>query len=63
MNKILLKIMIASLGLLSSSILLAADEQNSVKGSVITNSQGIPLQGANVELHGDNNQNHGVTTD
>ena len=63
MSKILLKIMIASLGLLSSSFLLAEDDQNSVKGSVINNSQGIPLQGANVELKGDNSQNYGVTTD
>lgn len=63
MNKILLKIMIASLGLLFSSLLLADEDQNSVKGSVINNSQGIPLQGANVELMGDNSQKYGVTTD
>ncbi|MBT6018859.1 TonB-dependent receptor plug domain-containing protein, partial [bacterium] len=63
MNKILLKIMIASLGLFSSSFLLADEDQNSVKGSVINNSQGIPLQGANVELMGDNSQKYGVTTD
>ena len=55
--------MIVYLGLLFSSFLFADDDQNSVKGSVINNSQGIPLQGANVELMGDNSQKYGVTTD
>ena len=59
----LIKILVISLGCFSFPSLFADDNLNSVKGSVINNSQGIPLQGANVELKGDNTQKYGVTTD
>ena len=46
------------------SLLYAEDNsQNSVKGIVSSKEKGIPLQGANVELVGSNNQQYGATTD
>ena len=46
------------------SLLYAEDDsRNSVKGVVSSKEKGIPLQGANVELVGSNNQQYGATTD
>ena len=46
------------------SLLYAEDDiQNSIKGVVSSKEKGIPLQGANVELIGSNNQQYGATTD
>ena len=39
------------------------DGQNRVNGSVVNKSKGMPLQGANVQLKGDNDQKYGATTD
>ena len=45
------------------SIIFADEDQNSVTGSVINKSEGLPLKGANVELKGDNNIKYGAVTD
>jgi len=46
------------------SVLLSDEDiQNSVKGTVSSKGKGIPLQGANIELIGKNNQQYGATTD
>ena len=62
MIQIILKAMISFFVLISFSL---AEEvgQNRVKGSVMNKSEGIPLQGANVQLKGNNDQKYGATTD
>lgn len=60
--KIILKTLTLVVTLLSF-LIADANEKNSVKGTVVNKSQGIPLQGANVEIIGDNNQQYGATTD
>ena len=61
MIQIILKAMISFFVLISFSL---AEEvgQNRVKGSVMNKSEGIPLQGANVQLKGNNDQKYGATT-
>ena len=54
---------LASILLLLSFPFADDDGQNRVNGSVINKSKGMPLQGANVQLEGDNNQKYGATTD
>ena len=49
--------------ILFASIIFADENQNSVTGSVINKSEGLPLKGANVELKGDNNIKYGAITD
>ena len=62
MIQIILKAMISFFVLISFSL---AEEvgQNRVNGSVMNKSEGIPLQGANVQLKGNNDQKYGATTD
>ena len=45
--------------------LVFADEdgKNTVEGTVSSKEKGLPLQGANVELVGNDNQQYGATTD
>ena len=54
---------LASILLLLSFPFADDDGQNRVNGSVVNKSKGMPLQGANVQLEGDNNQKYGATTD
>ncbi len=61
MNKILIKTLVIIFTAFSFSF--ADDDQNSVNGSVIDKSEGMPLQGANVQLEGTNDQKYGATTD
>ena len=61
MNKILIKTLVIIFTAFSFSF--ADDDQNSVNGSVIDKSEGMPLQGANVQLKGTNDQKYGATTD
>ena len=61
MNKISIKTIVIIFTLFSFSF--ADDDQNSVNGSVINKSKGMPLQGANVQLEGTNDQKYGATTD
>ena len=60
--KIIFKTLTLVVSLLSF-LIADENEKNSVNGSVVSGSQGIPLQGANVELIGGNNQQYGATTD
>jgi len=62
MIQIILKAIISFFVLISFSL---AEEvgQNRVNGSVMNKSEGIPLQGANVQLRGNNDQKYGATTD
>ena len=62
MIQIILKAIISFFVLISFSL---AEEvgQNRVNGSVMNKSEGIPLQGANVQLKGNNDQKYGATTD
>ena len=46
--------------ILIASIIFADEDQNSVTGSVINKSEGLPLKGANVELKGDNDIKYGA---
>ncbi len=61
MNRILTKTLVIIFTAFSFSF--ADDDQNSVNGSVIDKSEGMPLQGANVQLEGTNDQKYGATTD
>ena len=62
MIQFILKAIISFFVLISFSL---AEEvgQNRVNGSVMNKSEGIPLQGANVQLMGNNDQKYGATTD
>ena len=62
MIQMLIKILVLIVSLLSFPF---ADDgaQNRVNGSVVNESKGMPLQGANVQLEGDNDQKYGATTD
>ena len=62
MIQIILKAIISFFVLISFSL---AEEvgQNRVNGSVMNKSEGIPLQGENVQLRGNNDQKYGATTD
>ena len=62
MIQIILKAIISFFVLISFSL---AEEvgQNKVSGSVMNKGEGRPLQGANVQLKGNNDQKYGATTD
>ena len=61
MFQMLIKILVLILSLLS--LPLADNGQNTVNGSVVDKSKSMPLQGANVQLDGNNDQKYGATTD